>query len=182
MSETPPPYSLRLQEFVNSLKLTSSQVADYIGIPRPSFSQLLSGRNKTIASSTLEMIHNAYPTLNLNWLLFGEGNMLEDANFEISRPQNSPNPSLNIGEISGNKEYTSPLPENISNDGVSENRNIGEKNVPAPKKEADSETREEQPLANDYQVSYVASKTHPHITRIVVIYSDGNCSTFVPEK
>lgn len=40
----------RLNEFVSQRGLSSSQFADLLGIPRPSASQILSGRNKKISN------------------------------------------------------------------------------------------------------------------------------------
>lgn len=62
----------RLNEFVCQHKLSSSQFADLLGIPRPSASQILSGRNKKISNEFLGKLHNAFPDLDLMWLMFGE--------------------------------------------------------------------------------------------------------------
>lgn len=62
----------RLNEFVNQRRLSSSQFADLLGIPRPSISQILSGRNKKISNEFLGKLHNAFPNLDLMWLMFGE--------------------------------------------------------------------------------------------------------------
>ena len=40
--------AIRLKGFIQSQGLTNSQFADNCGIPRPSLSQLLGGRNKKI--------------------------------------------------------------------------------------------------------------------------------------
>ncbi|MCM1310520.1 MAG: helix-turn-helix domain-containing protein [Bacteroides sp.] len=53
----------------------STQFADSCGIPRPTLSQILSGRNKKISDAVIAKIHNAYPQLSVLWLLFGEGQM-----------------------------------------------------------------------------------------------------------
>lgn len=65
----------RLNEFVNSNKITPSQFADKLGIPRPSMSQILSGRNKKISNEFLSKLHYAYPDVDILWLLFGEAPM-----------------------------------------------------------------------------------------------------------
>lgn len=66
----------RLNIFINKLGKTSSQFADEIKLPRPSVSQILNGRNKKISNEVIERIHQTYPSLNISWLLFGEGSML----------------------------------------------------------------------------------------------------------
>lgn len=65
----------RLKAFIERRGLTSSQFADTCGIPRPSLSQLLTGRNKKISDVMIGQIHNMFPELSITWLLFGEGPM-----------------------------------------------------------------------------------------------------------
>ena len=43
----------RLVQFMNSTGLSSSQFADTTGIPRPSLSQMLHGRNKSVNNQVL---------------------------------------------------------------------------------------------------------------------------------
>lgn len=62
----------RLNKFVSQRGLSSSQFADLLGIPRPSASQILSGRNKKISNEFLGKLHYAFPDLDLMWLMFGE--------------------------------------------------------------------------------------------------------------
>ena len=62
----------RLNEFVSQRGLSSSQFADLLGIPRPSASQILSGRNTKISNEFLGKLHYAFPDLDLMWLMFGE--------------------------------------------------------------------------------------------------------------
>lgn len=66
----------RLKVFLDYLDMTNSQFADACGIPRPSLSQLLSGRNKKISDVLVGQIHSAFPQLSVLWLLFGEGEMV----------------------------------------------------------------------------------------------------------
>ena len=62
----------RLNEFISQRGLSSSQFADLLGIPRPSASQILGGRNKKISNEFLGKLHHAFPDLDLMWLMFGE--------------------------------------------------------------------------------------------------------------
>ncbi|MDE5790200.1 MAG: hypothetical protein K2H96_03105 [Muribaculaceae bacterium] len=68
--------AIRLKGFMDYLGISSSQFADQCGIPRPSLSQLLNGRNKKISDVLVGQIHSAYPELSVLWLMFGEGSML----------------------------------------------------------------------------------------------------------
>lgn len=79
----------RLNQVIRNLSLTSSQFADAISLPRPSLSQILNGRNKKISNEVIEKIHNAFPSINILWLLFGEGNMTIES--QNQTPQNLQN-------------------------------------------------------------------------------------------
>lgn len=68
--------AVRLKHFIDYLSITNSQFADACGIPRPSLSQLLSGRNKKLSDVVVKQIHDQYPRLSVLWLMFGEGEML----------------------------------------------------------------------------------------------------------
>ena len=68
--------AIRLKGFIEQSGLTYSQFADKCGIPRPSLSQIISGRNKKISDVIVGQIHQAFPELSVLWLLFGEGSMI----------------------------------------------------------------------------------------------------------
>ena len=111
----------RLMKFRDYTELSNSQFADKAGIPRPTLSQFLNGRNKRLSDELAAKLHTAYPQLNMMWLLFGEGDMLDESNIEISEgkiPQNrasSPHPLPENQEIRvetslfGNDEFDEPI-------------------------------------------------------------------------
>ena len=68
--------AVRLKLFMDQMGISNSQFEDQCGIPRPSLSQLLNGRNKKISDVIVRQIHDRYPELSVLWLMFGEGNML----------------------------------------------------------------------------------------------------------
>ena len=76
--------AIRLKGFIDSEELSYSQFADKCGIPRPSLSQILSGRNKKISDVIIGQIHRAFPALSVLWLLFGEGSMTSENNIGAS--------------------------------------------------------------------------------------------------
>lgn len=79
----------RLKYYMETSKVTISQFADTCGIPRPTMSQLMNGRNKRISDEVINKIHNGFPNLSILWLMFGEGQMELNPNIEISEPQNN---------------------------------------------------------------------------------------------
>lgn len=80
----------RIKIFMEKHGIGSTQFADACGIPRPTLSQILSGRNKKISDEVIAKIHAAYPSLSVLWLLFGEGAPESSANIEISEPLSTP--------------------------------------------------------------------------------------------
>ena len=69
----------RLKNFLEQAGISNSQFADNCDIPRPTLSQLLNGRNKKVSDEVIGKIHRAYPSLNIMWLMFGDGEMLLSA-------------------------------------------------------------------------------------------------------
>lgn len=90
----------RLKMFLSQNGITNSQFADSCGIPRPTLSQLLNGRNKKVSDEIFAKIHEAYPSLNIMWLMFGDGSMFvpnaNNASFSKS-PQVAENSKLDAG-------------------------------------------------------------------------------------
>lgn len=106
----------RLRTFMTSQSITNSQFADTCGIPRPTLSQILTGRNKKISDELVSKIHSAYPWLNILWLLFGEGDMTNDTDTQTSAPQIEP-------KTDETEVYTS-VNEGIEADKVTDDRSI----------------------------------------------------------
>lgn len=77
----------RIKAFMAHCGLSSSQLADTCEIPRPTMSQILNGRSKKISNDLIARLHANYPQLSVMWLMFGEGDMLEDSNIKISEPE-----------------------------------------------------------------------------------------------
>lgn len=79
----------RLKLFMQYTGLSSSQFADSSAIPRPTLSQIITGRNKKISNEIFAKLHEAFPQLNIMWLMFGDGNMLS-ADYEKIGNDNEP--------------------------------------------------------------------------------------------
>ena len=58
--------------------MTNAEFAEKIGISTSSLSHIFSGRNKPSLEVVMR-IHKACPYVNINWLLYGEGEMEESA-------------------------------------------------------------------------------------------------------
>ena len=104
--------AIRLKGFIQELGVTNSQFADKCGIPRPSLSQLLGGRNKKISDVIVGQIHQAYPELSVLWLLFGEGPMINANAAEVG-----PDGSSYMGSDSRDG-IQSEMADEIGQDGI----------------------------------------------------------------
>lgn len=98
----------RLKHYMDTSQVTISQFADRCGIPRPTMSQLMNGRNKRISDEVINKIHNAYPDLSIMWLMFGEGEMGLNQNIQISEPQNEQIPTDLERQSAQNLSVTNP--------------------------------------------------------------------------
>lgn len=64
----------RLEQFLAAENISQSQFADTIGVARASVSHILAGRNKP-GFDFIESMSRHYPTLNIEWLILGNGKM-----------------------------------------------------------------------------------------------------------
>ena len=72
----------RIKELLRIEQLSPSQFADEINLQRSSLSHVLSGRNKPSLDFVMKIKHR-YSKVNLEWLIFGKGNMFIDQNDEV---------------------------------------------------------------------------------------------------
>ena len=152
----------RIAQIMQEEGLSNVEFADKIGISTSSLSHIFNGRNKPSLEVVMR-IHKAYPQINLNWLLYGEGLMKEEA------PEENPE-GMNGIELMWD---TPPeKPEIASN--LSSGSEFGRKNTPnepsSPHKEI---VREE--------IKYI-EKPHPKITEIRIFFDNGTYEVFKPDK
>lgn len=163
--------AIRLKGFIDYLGISSSQFADQCGIPRPSLSQLLNGRNKKISDVIVGQIHAAYPELSVLWLMFGEGTMLVLSDKDAAQQEN-PSSTETDNDISNNQdgnanknEFNRPENPQKSTSGYDLNELIAERDqtIKELRKELDS------------------LKKHPRrVIQITVYYDDSTFETFYP--
>ncbi len=162
--------AIRLKGFIDSQGLTNSQFADQCRIPRPSLSQIISGRNKKISDGIVGQIHAAFPMLSVLWLLFGEGNMIVDLPADSAGGDREPNLFTDTLDLSGNGSK----PEKYANvnaltQGLPTTQNTVSKDVICEQKNAELLKEIEKMRKNPRKVS--------HIT---VYYDDSTFETFYP--
>ena len=59
------PIIQRLNEFIRYTGLSSTQFADKAGIPRPTLSQMVHGRNKSVNNQMLAKLNENFPELSI---------------------------------------------------------------------------------------------------------------------
>ena len=157
--------AVRLKLFMDQMGISNSQFADQCGIPRPSLSQLLNGRNKKISDVIVRQIHERYPELSVLWLMFGEGNML------------NPTPLSTALASEGEK---------FMDDDADDDENFEENELTAPINI--SQVSMNKAVKDVFRTTEIASKidknsSNPRKVRsITVFYDDNSYETFIPSK
>lgn len=81
-----PPILVRLQQFILHMDLSVYQVNRTAGLCQGLLSNAFS-KKQGLTTSTLERLLLAYPMLNANWLITGQGSMLVSENSETTNQQ-----------------------------------------------------------------------------------------------
>jgi transcriptional regulator with XRE-family HTH domain len=94
--------NLRIAEILKHYELSASSFADSINVQRSSISHLLKGRNKPSLEFVSKLVQ-AYPEVDLYWLLYGEGEFPKVASKEIPQ-ENTSKPTIKTPTLSAEKE------------------------------------------------------------------------------
>ena len=166
--------SSRLKEFLDYTGMQSTQFADSCGIPRPSFSQLLRGRNKKVSDEVITKIHESFPQLSILWLMFGEGDMVTSSNIEISEPENG----LSDDDFNSSSDNYEPL----GIFGLLDNNTNIDESIPRQTNTLPgiSDCTQSEPTNQSVQSKQDAGNTASGrtIRSIIVFYSDNSFETF----
>lgn len=172
-------FATRLKLFMDSIGIASSQFADSCEIPRPSFSQLLSGRNQKVSDVLIKKIHSVYPQLSIMWLMFGEGDMLEKKK-QSSAEDNSKDE--NAAEIQKNPRDISERPTNEpTKTGYSNLKGLTFNEEQAQNSIFQHLEDNKKILELQMQIESL-QKNLRRVAQITVYYDDSTFETFVPSK
>lgn len=172
----------RLKTYMEMHRIGSTQFADACGIPRPTLSQILSGRNKKISDEVIAKIHNAFPQLSVLWLLFGEGQMEIAANIQFSEPLRggqTPAQTASLNDLraanNSSRENTNEIDAGLFGlDNPNEPLLFDDEETPS-----DIQSESEHPGENQPGVIIPADGSKS-IVNIMVFYSDNSYQSFVP--
>lgn len=169
----------RLKLFMDHHELTNSQFADSCGIPRPNLSQLLSGRNKKVSDVVIAQIHNTYPELSVLWLLFGEGQMINETKKDNFVEKNSESHNTSKS-VPNNLDLFSDIPDGTSEINKEENLNPV-KVTPSNTQLNVNKTDIALPNAVELIKQIDKLKKNPRkVLQIMVYYDDSTFETFYP--
>ena len=172
----------RLKKFLEQAGISNSQFADTCEIPRPTLSQLLNGRNKKVSDEVIGKIHRAYPTLNVMWLMFGDGEMLVNGAAPLK-----PADSSSEGERDGDSRFEEKGQRAISFDGddhVGYHSSSSKPMQRTPSSSMMNETLQSmmQSAAAGRNMRRGSSSGERHVVNIFVFYSDGRFERFEPAQ
>ncbi|MCM1081097.1 MAG: hypothetical protein NC343_05035 [Muribaculum sp.] len=169
-------------EYIN---VPVTKLADNCQIPRPSMTQLLKGRNKKVSDEVISKIHVAYPQLSILWLLFGEGEMVNESNMQISEPENQQKfidfdsqideykfDISNLDTVNSDSEKLQNRIETVSASNKSNIKGSNTRQVPYPSNYENSEVK----------INCNIHSEKRHVVNIMVFYSDMSFESFVPQK
>lgn len=146
----------RILQIIQEESLTNAEFAEKIGISTSSLSHILTERNKPSLEVVMR-IHKAYPSINLNWLLYGEGEMKV----------------VEEGTTDGNSRlYSNENPENAS--GYPVRFDFRNENASSTPGNGMQNTVKE-------EIKYI-EKPHPKIVEIRIFFDNGTYQVFRPEK
>lgn len=160
----------RLLKLLDTEQLSPSKFADIIGVQRSSVSHILSGRNKP-SFDFMQKTLKAFPLLNADWLIIGEGDMYDDMRNYVS------------GGLFGQTErvtadQSADTPETPVN--PNENHAIIDQNAADILKKSGQQAttaHSEAPLAEADSIGKLKK-----ITRVILFYDDNSFHTYDPES
>lgn len=110
-------FSKRLHTIMEKYDLSASAFADKIGVGRSSISHIISGRNKPSLDFILKILE-AFPEIDLYWLMNGKGNFTASQEKKIKNPPSSPTEKKEENPVNITKneilEKTNIFPDAVS--------------------------------------------------------------------
>jgi len=146
----------RIEEIMRSEGLSAADFADKIGINRSGLSHIINGRNNPSLDFVMK-IHNAFPSISLDWLLDGKGEPYEGVS-----PKNNDNSEIIFDDDS---LFVNHSPE---------------------KREYRKENESKQPVYTPkeivkQEIKYI-DKPAKKITEIRIFFDDDTFEIFIPGK
>ena len=125
----------RIRQIIEWTNLSQQDFATRLGISPASLSSIFTGRTNP-TNNHVQAIHRAFPEINVSWLLFGEGkmmnadggeekNLLLDDSVQVSGDSNFSNESSSMASIFSDEDYgAAPVADPSSRSVVNGRREI----------------------------------------------------------
>ena len=152
----------RIRQIQESMQMTQQDFAKALGISPSSLSSIYTGRTAPSNGKLVQSVHQHFPQINIRWLMFGEGSMLEEAT-----PNEAATGQATLGEQTGSSQTTASSEQTAAGNGQT---------APTPTDAAELEKIMEQ------SVRKILDKPQRRILKIHVFYDDGTFESFVSEQ
>lgn len=153
----------RIQQIMKMEHMTQQDFAKAIEISAASLSNIFNGKTNP-TNNHVRAIHRHFPTININWLMFGEGNMYATNSNETNY------------ETKGNSEHI-PQTNNALSPTLS-NPNAGNKPTDTSNTNKVGTNNEPQTNTNLREVIKYIDKPQRKITEIRVFFDDGTYEVY----
>lgn len=159
-------FTARLDQVLTHFDLSSSQFSDKIGVPRSSLSHIISGRNKPSLDFIIK-IRDAFPTINLYWLIYGfEPFLLEHDS------------AIPTHILDDEMSFLQSQKTDITNQAMNENTSVAiDKNVSKVQQSASSSANMNEQIVENTPVEE-KTQHHTDAENIVVLYTDGTFKSY----
>ena len=151
----------RIRQIMESQNLSQQDFAKLLQISPASLSSIFNGRTRPTNNHTMA-IHKAFPLLNINWLLFGDGEMYSGSGSDRSSTVASPEHPDDL--ISPTLPFDAPA----------EPSEVLPYNIPP--------TTKNDTVLHRYSMVKNVDIKQRKIKEIRVFYDDGTYETFSPQK
>ena len=148
----------RIERIRQHYGMMQNEFAKAIGISAPSLSSILNGRNSP-TNNTVQAIHRRFPEISITWLMFGEGEMMNEA----------PDTATTSGTgIQGESDRLTDNPVKTNSDeGISAETNS---------------KGAQQEVVTVREIVKLVDKPQRRITEIHVFYDDGTFESFTSRR
>ena len=160
----------RIELLMKCYGLTPSQLADRTGIQRASVSHIISGRNKP-SLEVLQKIYEAFPELDLGWLMTGKGEEPVALDFAAGDAAEAENTL-----------FSQPLTEKEPELSVASSRRVQVERQEQPTRQLQSSRSAERQRKPVVQKPRQQAVSERRIKEIRIFYTDGTYETLLPEK
>ncbi|MCH5178597.1 MAG: helix-turn-helix transcriptional regulator [Prevotellaceae bacterium] len=168
----------RIRMIQNAANLSQQDFAKMIGLAPGSLSSVYTGRTQP-TSNHVHGIHKAFPDININWLMFGEGDMYvkKDSDPADDTPLLSPPAEGDAAQGAGIAASLFEQPESMPSD-VIPFQQPRRANAAGAARNEQAQQPMNAPIAAANNIDYKKRE----VKEIRVFFNDGTYESFVPSK